>query len=193
MIGNDVVDLQLATIQSNWKRKGWLEKVFLKGEREFIHASGREDETVWLLWSMKEAAYKAHQRHFGLDRRLNWQILHCGLSEFSEEEASGEVKIEGNSYFTTSRITSEAIHTTAVKDSETVFKNGIFKASSKEMKHTFFKLVSEELKQNSVDVQLQKSAFGIPFLTLHNQKLSTSFSFSGHGSYAAFSLALTNS
>ncbi|WP_424493621.1 4'-phosphopantetheinyl transferase family protein [Salinimicrobium sp. GXAS 041] len=193
MIGNDVVDLQLAAIQSNWKRKGWQQKVFLEAEQELIWNTEKPTVAVWLLWSMKEAAYKAHQRHFELDRRLNWKILECRLSEFSEEQASGEVKIEGKSYFTTSRITLEAIHTTAVNRYETAFKNGIFKASSEEMKQTFLKLVSENSGATAGNIQLQKNGFGIPFLTLHDQELSTSFSFSGHGSYAAFSLALTNS
>ena len=36
MIGNDIIDLSLAAIQSNWQRAGFLEKQFTKKEREYI-------------------------------------------------------------------------------------------------------------------------------------------------------------
>ena len=33
MIGNDIVDLDLARTQSNWQRKGFLDKIFTKKEK----------------------------------------------------------------------------------------------------------------------------------------------------------------
>ena len=33
MIGNDIVDLNLAKTQSNWQRKGFLERQFTKKEQ----------------------------------------------------------------------------------------------------------------------------------------------------------------
>ena len=36
MIGNDIVDLSLAAIQSNWQRRGFLEKQFTK-KRTRLH------------------------------------------------------------------------------------------------------------------------------------------------------------
>ena len=60
MIGNDVVDLNLAKTQSNWERKGFLGKIFTKKEQEFIFNTKSSFEMVWLLWSMKESAYKIY-------------------------------------------------------------------------------------------------------------------------------------
>ena len=34
MIGNDVVDLRRALVESNWKRKGFLTKVFSDSEQQ---------------------------------------------------------------------------------------------------------------------------------------------------------------
>ena len=34
MLGNDVVDLQLAAVQSDWRKKGFLDKVFSAEEQE---------------------------------------------------------------------------------------------------------------------------------------------------------------
>ena len=39
MIGNDIVDLQLAKKQSNWQRKGFLDKQFTVSEQEEIARS----------------------------------------------------------------------------------------------------------------------------------------------------------
>lgn len=62
MIGNDVVDLVLAQKESNWKRKGFLNKLFTSLEQDFIQKAPNQDEMVWMLWSIKESVYKAYQR-----------------------------------------------------------------------------------------------------------------------------------
>jgi phosphopantetheinyl transferase (holo-ACP synthase) len=62
MIGNDVVDLVLAKKESNWKRKGFLNKLFTTFEQELIFNTTNQDEMVWMLWSIKESSYKAYQR-----------------------------------------------------------------------------------------------------------------------------------
>ena len=62
MIGNDVVDLVLTQKESNWKRKGFLNKLFTLLEQDFIQKAPNQDEMVWMLWSIKESVYKAYQR-----------------------------------------------------------------------------------------------------------------------------------
>ncbi|WP_338409417.1 4'-phosphopantetheinyl transferase superfamily protein [uncultured Flavobacterium sp.] len=62
MIGNDVVDLSLAKKESNWKRKGFLTKIFTPFEQNLIHNAIHQEQMVWMLWSIKESSYKAYQR-----------------------------------------------------------------------------------------------------------------------------------
>jgi len=62
MIGNDVVDLVLAKKESNWKRKGFLDKLFTTLEQNLISKATNQEEMVWMLWSIKESVYKAYQR-----------------------------------------------------------------------------------------------------------------------------------
>jgi phosphopantetheinyl transferase (holo-ACP synthase) len=62
MIGNDVVDLVLAKTESNWKRKGYLDKLYTTLEQSLIQNAPNQDKMVWLLWSIKESVYKAYQR-----------------------------------------------------------------------------------------------------------------------------------
>ncbi len=62
MIGNDVIDLVLAKKESNWKRKGFLTKLFTSFEQELIAKATNQEEMVWMIWSIKESVYKAYQR-----------------------------------------------------------------------------------------------------------------------------------
>ena len=62
MIGNDIVDLKRIT--ANWKRPRFLDKTFTLGEQVYIQNSKNKHQMVWLLWSMKEAAYKAYVKQY---------------------------------------------------------------------------------------------------------------------------------
>ncbi|WP_051286101.1 4'-phosphopantetheinyl transferase family protein [Salinimicrobium terrae] len=192
MIGNDVVDLKLAERESNWRRKGFLKKVFSPTEQAYITTSTDQDRLVWLLWSMKEAAYKAHQRMFDLPRRLNWLAQECRISNMTSETASGTVDIKGNIYYTSSEIASEYIHTSAEKFIDSGVKSGIFDASSSEVKNELISKVAKQFEVNLIELQLKKDELGMPFLSRNNSKIFDSFSFSGHGRFNAYSLSLIN-
>jgi phosphopantetheinyl transferase (holo-ACP synthase) len=58
LIGNDIIDLSLAKTESNWQRRGFLEKQFTANEQQLILAATNSFSLVWRFWSMKEAAYK---------------------------------------------------------------------------------------------------------------------------------------
>ena len=57
MIGNDIIDLNVAAIESDWQRKGFLEKQFTEEEQTLIKNAEDSFEKVWLLWSMKAVSY----------------------------------------------------------------------------------------------------------------------------------------
>ena len=79
MIGNDVVDLNLAKTESNWQRKGFLEKQFTEFEINEILSSANPFLKVWLFWSMKEAAYKCyvqeHQKRFFAPKKFSCKMI----------------------------------------------------------------------------------------------------------------------
>lgn len=192
MIGNDVVDLKLAARESNWRRKGFLEKVFTTAEQEIITTSKEKDITVWLLWSMKEAAYKAHQRTLNLPRKLNWLMQECRLQKFSGNFAAGEVKINGYVYFTSSEITSEYIHTSAEKDKNSGVEKAVFEAPSTKAKQALIKKISSSLSLDWTELQINKDPFGMPFLSTNKTIIFRDFSLSGHGRFSAYILSLIN-
>ena len=52
MIGNDIVDLQLAKTESNWQRKGFLDKIFTINEQLIIKNSKNPEITIWNLFNI---------------------------------------------------------------------------------------------------------------------------------------------
>ncbi len=115
MIGNDVIDLALAQKQSNWKRKGFLDKIFTKREQELILNSANPETTVWNLWSRKEAAYKIYNRQTQQMAFIPIQLECFDLDE-KEEVIYGKVVCYDNIYFTKTTLISNCIETNAVVD-----------------------------------------------------------------------------
>ena len=113
MIGNDVVDVALAKNQSNWKRKGYLDKIFTLSEQEFILNSSNPDEMVWSLWSRKEAVYKIIIQKGG--KRGYYPIkIECINSDLE----NGMVVFEVQRYYTKTIISNDLIHSLAVEYKE---------------------------------------------------------------------------
>lgn len=187
-----MVDLELAERQSDWRRNGFLEKVFSKDEQEIITTSPNPNLVVWLLWSMKEAAYKANQRELNLPRRLSWLAQECRISDLTSTRAFGTVNISGEIYHTFSEITSEYIHTSAERSPTLGVKNAIFKTSSSEVKQRILEQVADHFQIERNELKLEKDAFGMPFLCGDNSFSFNRFSLSGHGKFYAYSLSLIN-
>lgn len=109
MIGNDIVDLALAKKESNWKRNGYLDKIFTSKEQFLIKNAVDSDVMVWNLWTRKEAAYKIFNRETG-KRGFFPLLLECIL----DDEKTGKVVILDKSYFTKTIIDDNAVYTVAV-------------------------------------------------------------------------------
>jgi phosphopantetheinyl transferase (holo-ACP synthase) len=104
MIGNDIVDLAKAKRESNWQRKGFLDKLFTEKEQRLIITAENPELMVWTLWSRKEAAYKIYNRQTG-ERFFNPKGFVCH---------DDTVVFGANHFYTKTQITSDFIYTIAV-------------------------------------------------------------------------------
>lgn len=121
MIGNDIVDLVQAAIDSNWKRKGYLDKIF-NNEEQFMISSGIcPTLMVWLLWSMKESAYKIYSRETKL-REFAPLKLKCNNLIIHDDKATGNVFYEDEVYYTESFFDKNYVHTIASTKQEELEK-----------------------------------------------------------------------
>ena len=121
MLGNDIVDLRKAKLESNWRRKGYLDKIFSLQEQDLIATAENQDQMVWLLWSMKEAAYKIVSPLIG-ERFYNPLAFECVL-DFIGCKAHGSVFFQERILFTSSEISEELIYTTALLERGHEYQN----------------------------------------------------------------------
>jgi phosphopantetheinyl transferase (holo-ACP synthase) len=112
MIGNDVIDLAATRKESNWQRTGFLEKLFSPAERKIISTYSSPEVMVWILWSMKEAAYKIYNRQTKRREFIPQQLL-CSITAINDI-FTGEVRCNGFIYYSKTVLKHEFIHTIAL-------------------------------------------------------------------------------
>lgn len=189
MIGNDIVDLEVARAQSNWKRNGFLQKIFTTREQEYILKAAEPDRMVWLLWAMKEAAYKAHQRRFDLPRFFSPNKFSGTLLDQKETSVLGSVSFDAHTYQTRAHFNSELVHCVASYKRRQKYITRITNPSE-EIKtaiikdYAYYLNISEELK-------LVKNKNFIPCLSNAGSIIPANFSLSHHGKFSAYAIELT--
>lgn len=181
-IGNDIVDLNLAKTQSNWLRKGFLEKQFTMQEQKIILSSNNPFEQVWLFWSMKEAAYKCYTqdypKRFFAPKKFSCQIINSSL---------GVVQIASKKYHVKYFITNDYVYSEAQEHKSVKMVSELFYIDNQE--HKSKNINSQLLSYFKKDVQLIKNKIGVPFLYQDNIKLPHSISTTHHGNYGAFTIS----
>ncbi|WET03062.1 4'-phosphopantetheinyl transferase superfamily protein [Flavobacterium sp. YJ01] len=158
MIGNDIVDLAQSRLESRWSRKGLIEKLFNPQEQQLIKNYHDPEIMVWLLWSMKEAAYKIYNRQTKI-REFSPKKLVCDLNSLSDFQALGTVSCLQNTFYTKTIISSENIHSIAVNNLENL--NNVIEIERKE---------------------IVKDEFGIPYLKTSSATFKD-VSVSNHGRF----------
>lgn len=155
MIGNDVIDLVATRIQSNWKRKGFLEKLFTLEERELIRNHDSSETMVWVLWSMKEAAYKIYNRETKLRGFIPQQLI-CSIITDCNSNLEGVVNCNGFVYSTKTIVENDMIHTIATVGIDTI-----------------------EKVQEITNGDIVKDVLGIPYLSIKDKLYPVSVSHHG--------------
>jgi phosphopantetheinyl transferase (holo-ACP synthase) len=109
MIGNDVIDLALAKVESNWQRNGYLNKIFTTKEQNLIYSAQNPTLMVWILWSRKEAVYKIIRQENGT---RGFYPLRIENSDYK----SGIVVFEEQLFYTKTTIDENFIHSIALQN-----------------------------------------------------------------------------
>ncbi len=181
MIGNDIIDKSLAAIESNWQRKGFLEKQFTKKEQDVIVNAENPFEMVWLLWSMKESAYKIYAQQ--CEERFFAPIkFECEIRDNFE----GTVYFREKNYFTKSVLNEEYIFTIAGLGKET--KVYSYLGASKGITERIKKKLHHETGILFSEIEQKKAKNGAPNYYHKDKPLLKSCSITHHGKYGAFSL-----
>ncbi|WP_299015164.1 4'-phosphopantetheinyl transferase superfamily protein [uncultured Polaribacter sp.] len=182
-IGNDIVDLNVAKTQSNWQRKGFLEKQFTMYEQNEILNADNPFLKVWLFWSMKEAAYKCymqqHKKRFFAPKKFLCKIV---------STTKGNVILEDEIFYINYIISDTYIYAVATKKNDVKMVSNSFFV---EKNTALTKIINTKLLSYfSEDIQLKKNRLGIPYLFKKDKKLPISISKTHHGNYGAFAFSL---
>ncbi len=180
MIGNDIVDLRFAREQSNWRRSGWLQKLFSDAEQHQILSSQNPHLQLWTFWSMKEAAYKVHQRRFSLLPKYNPMDFQCAIE--------GEVYVNNYAYKIISEITEQYVYSIARVVSDMQYSSEVCEIGTQ---------VRDQLKEMIVNtlgiktlISFSKDKNGIPVVYLDKKRTNIAISLTHHGRYSAFAVGL---
>ncbi|WP_396179609.1 4'-phosphopantetheinyl transferase superfamily protein [Flavobacterium sp.] len=179
MIGNDLIDLQLAAIESNWKRKGYLDKIYTIAEQEIILSDANPELLVWILWSMKEASYKANNRITAVKEYAPTKI-NCKITEIENNVYYGTACYNNLEYQIKTSVFTEYIHTIAL------YKSNAFSTVSEIIIENFSIDYTNDLKNcnflNSTNL-IVKNELGIPNLFDNVSKEIKPISISHHGKF----------
>lgn len=187
MIGNDIVDLKLAAKHSNWRRRRFLEKIFTEKEQQIILSVAYPEKYTWLLWSMKEAAYKAHQRCFNLEPRYNPQAFECSLLYKDSSmlcKLNGRVKISNEFYSCQTELNDDYVHTVTKR----IEKNEIIQevVSPQELRQKCTARFCHNKNVPRGEMGIKKDEKGIPYFFWREKRLEIPVSLSHHGKFAAY-------
>lgn len=185
MIGNDVVDLDKARLESNWRHPRFLDKIFTSDEKGFIEDSTDPFQCIWRLWSMKESAYKAyvqqHKKTFFNPKRLQCTLIN---------KVTGVVFVEGNKFTTVSEVSQSSIYTTAFSMKNSNYSEYFEVQENSQSKECHLKLIqvfAKKYQLNLNDLYLQKDSLGIPYIFYKNKCTKNSISITHHGRFGGIS------
>lgn len=195
MIGNDIVDLAQARQDSNWRRKGFLDKIFTPHEQQLIQGATDPDCLVWLLWSMKESTYKLAVRRTK-NRIFAPAKIACSLNEITESSAEGIV-LYADSYQTHSVITAHYIVTVAFAANLSPVYSQVIIPLDTTSYQAHHELLSVRIRQHGSvlfrapenKIHIHKDSLGIPVLAIGNS-ITVPISISHHGFYGAYVIGL---
>jgi phosphopantetheinyl transferase (holo-ACP synthase) len=186
MIGTDIIDLKEARVHANWRRKGYLEKLFSKKEIQFIYDADHEEIAVWRLWSMKESAYKANF-YRTRERKFNPIKFECEV----QHDQAGLIRYDSETFLTSSVITKEYVLTWTSNYKDHTFckpvKTGIHEVGVIS-KLLYLKLqheLAEKFSRNPADIMIHKNK-GVPEVSIRGEKTVVYCSVSHHGAYGSF-------
>jgi phosphopantetheine--protein transferase-like protein len=191
MIGNDIVDIAVARQSSNWRRAGYLNKLFTNKEQALINAANDPEQQLWLLWACKEAVYKAwsaefHQRRYAPKslRTVEWSSRQAGHYQaiLHTQERVYTVTAQATKSFISS---STAVAPIRILDRQLLHAADASSTHSSLAIHQAAKVFAARHFQCKPDkINIQKNELGRPLLYYLNEPLNAYLSWSHHGEWA---------
>ncbi|MES2277001.1 MAG: 4'-phosphopantetheinyl transferase superfamily protein [Bacteroidota bacterium] len=215
-IGNDIIALSSIDV-SRTQKPGFYSKILAQSEQQLYHDSFSYipfEYFVWLLWSVKESAYKCLQRQQPalVFSPVNTVITAIELPTGTPPVFSEQIESEGfnNDY---SFIINVTFHTQTLYARSIIFGDEVIHTVAsfnpvfdpihwgvKRIEETEPESQSSEVRRFLLakyqtiipgrELKVGKSASGYPFISLDGQDTGTEVSLSHHGEWVGYAMAL---
>ena len=187
MIGNDIIDLNVAGLNSRWQEQRFLDKLFTQVEQEFILKDELRFQNIWRLWSMKESTYKIVVRE-KKSSSFNPKSFHCKITS----DSSGIVLFGDHAFKTTTKYNTDIIYTTA-QVKETLQITDYFKldnpSQSYQLKSTAIHAYSQLKSLSESSISIEKDRIGVPHFFIDRTLQTDALTLTHHGQYAGFAIS----
>jgi phosphopantetheinyl transferase (holo-ACP synthase) len=217
--GNDIISLDLINKERSNDSRFYLKIITPSEEvlgRQVTLAHLSFEQYVWLCWSIKESAYKYLKRGYPemIFSPVKMVITNIITPKFApalrpvddvwegdasgEENYSGKLMAEGNTYYFRSKISASAIAT--IVSSDESFKGiawGISHINDSAADHQSEQVRSFVLKRLQTlfpgkVLHIEKTPGGYPVVMEGNEVLTVPLSFAHHGNTVSYSLLLAS-
>jgi hypothetical protein len=188
MVGNDVVDLSDPESSHNARHARFDRRVFTPEEFEALSSDPTDTQRRWILWSAKEAAYKAARRESAeaifsparfvvfLDRSL------CGSVRVGDRRWPVRIQIAGNCVHA---VVSENESFTGILSGSRQLTSAELRDPSQGVRRFAIASIAAGLGVATSDLRIEKTN-RIPQLIVAGEAAPVALSLSHHGSYAGF-------
>lgn len=199
MIGNDVISLSASSDSLKYRCDRFMNKMFTAREQRFLKSKSPDNlaRWVWLMWSMKESAYKSYYKQFK-KRYFIPKMFECYVAEDQPEQDCllGNVKTLFQDYSTQSYMLDDCIHTVTFIYERQVIHDYCFPIASSEyavQAATVRRFLSQELAKlegcSISDIQIIKDSRGIPQAIIQGEPSDFDVSMSHHGLFGAYAIS----
>jgi len=187
MVGNDIVDLSTAATNSNWQHSRFLDKLFTPREQEVIQSSSNKFSSIWQLWSMKEAAYKAYTQSFPA-RFFKPASFECIVENQNSCVRYKEFQVFVQTLANRNYVYSQTLTKHPIESKIIRFSTLSYKKQSKLLRQAIAQEVAKKTGAAVEAIAIRKDPLGIPKLYVAGQSKAIQLSLTHHGSFGAYSL-----
>ncbi|MBX2874913.1 MAG: 4'-phosphopantetheinyl transferase superfamily protein [Saprospiraceae bacterium] len=201
MLGNDIIDLREVLATGQAKRPGFKERICLDMELKPLNTQFSEEYCIWLLWAIKESAYKYYIQAGGqplfAPKKFQFQPKAIATKLISGLTHTPAGSVHSVVYLSGDYLRAESWSMTLPHPS--IHRHLYFldatttKGKSKQLKYLIGKQLGAELGYQAEDISIQKDYRQVPYLFHRKQQLPYSISLSHHGTWGLFSYLQENS
>ncbi len=188
MVGNDVVDLSDPESSRDARHPRFNRRVFIPEEFEVLSTEYTDVQRRWILWSAKEAAYKAARRE-----SAEAIFSPARFVVFLDRSLRGSVRVGGRRWPVRIQIAGNCVHAVVSEnESFTGILSGSRQLTSAELRDPSqgvrrfaIASIAAGLGVATSDLRIEKTN-RIPQLIVAGEAVPVALSLSHHGSYAGF-------